>query len=421
MKIKKKFWNEICFIQANFKEIVKKSWENEIITIEGFWNTDFKDRDNDIVDVSCWTKEVMDKFMENPQMLYSHDMERSVWKWNSIEVRNEGWKNWIFLEWDVIYNIDIDWVSLFERIKTWTTKTLSIWFFPKVWKFFSEDWTVIADENWIIEPFTFEDLYKSWVYRIITELELIECSIVNIPSNSQATFAIKKSLELNRNFIFKNIYKIDESIINNKWLVVLDDATKEDMEKLDSVIEWEVVKPKEDEKPKDKEDGNDKEDIKDDKKENEDNKTPEEDKKDDKTDVNDDWKKDEEKKEEIDYDKIAQLVFEKIEAAKNKTKVDEETWKDWDENSQASKVDEDKSKENSGQDSNDKSKTKEDDSDTSQKDKQIEKLLLENKTLKEKLEKPVNVLKQQNVVETKTYDFKGNDKWEISFYFWKKD
>lgn len=223
MNIKKKFGNEMIFITANFKAKTVKSWEDEKVVIEWFASTDAVDLDNDVVVYDVWTDEVINDFLTNPQMLLSHDMEKSIWKWTKLEKTEKDNKKGLWVEWEILHNIDVDGISLFERVKKWTTRTLSIWFFWNTWEFRNEEGNTIADENGLIDWYTENDLFKKWVVRYITNVKLFEISVVNVPANPQAIFALKKSLELNKYFIFENTYKMKK---NNKFQYVLPSQLK---------------------------------------------------------------------------------------------------------------------------------------------------------------------------------------------------
>ena len=231
MNIKKQLWEKICFIKANFK--LKKSAEWDGILIEWFGSTDYKDCDSDIVKYSAWDNKTIKKFLENPQMLLGHDMNKSIRKWTKLERRILNDKKGLWVEWSIEHDIEEDGIGIKERIKKGTVRTLSIGFEPIKYKWFNQKGQVIADETGLKKWFKYEDVFAKWVVRYISKVNLLEISVVNIPANSQAIFALKKSLELNRYFILKEFKPMTTKFNIN---VLKGRRTKESMIAIDEIM-----------------------------------------------------------------------------------------------------------------------------------------------------------------------------------------
>jgi len=208
----------MCFIQVNFK-LNKQNKDWNWIMIEWFWSTDAKDCDSDIVKYSAWDTKTINEFLNNPQMLLSHDFNKSIWRWLKLERKISWNKKGLWVEWVVEHDLIEDWVSIKERIRKWTVRTLSIWFIPLKYKWINKKGEVLADEFWLKFWIKDEDLYKEWVVRYISKVELFEISVVNIPANSQAIFALQKSLKINNYFILQNFKNMKTKLNLNvfKW------------------------------------------------------------------------------------------------------------------------------------------------------------------------------------------------------------
>lgn len=135
--------------------------------ISGYANTPTKDRVGDIVEVAAFI-ETMPKFMRNPIMLLMHNANNPIGYWDQYEVRQEGlWVSGI-----IIQGTD-------EADKAWTLieqgvlKALSIGFI---------ELDAMYDDR--------ESAYH------ITNLELLEISVVSVPANADALFTVGKSGEV---------------------------------------------------------------------------------------------------------------------------------------------------------------------------------------------------------------------------------
>lgn len=247
MNYKKKYWKEMIFIQGWFQNIVTKSNDWNKVIIKGYVSTEDLDRWKEIVLKTAFDSSIDEYFKTNPQMLYQHNHDKSVWKFIDYEIDQK----WVNMTWEVLNNIDIDWVDLFQRLNNWTLKTFSIWFRVKEMDFHL-DWKLIAslkkDEIYIWDWVTDEQFFNNRVIRTIKDLELLEVSLVNIPMNWNATFKViknlsqksfEKSLEINRNFYLDQLSKkyeewknegdhVEDNNDNDATSVLISDLTNTD-------------------------------------------------------------------------------------------------------------------------------------------------------------------------------------------------
>ena len=236
MHLKKKFWNEMVYFQMGIwdtKEI--KSKEDSII-IEWYASTKDLDRHNDIVIPKSFESSLKGYLKNNPILLLWHDDNKSIWTVTKWAIDKKGLR----ITAEVINNID----NIFERIKNETTRTFSIWFIPKAWQFIL-NWKIIADENWIKNWYNFEDLMNKETYRKITDMELVEISVVNVPANGNAIFAFKKSLELNKQFIIEKWFTSFNKEEQEKEEERLKNLEKEEEEETEEKEEKEEIKEEE--------------------------------------------------------------------------------------------------------------------------------------------------------------------------------
>jgi len=178
------------FFQAEMKEIELKEWS---IKIKGFASTPDVDRYNDIVNPKAF-KNAIEWYMANPVILLQHNSDKPIWKTIEYKV---SWKG---LNITVELTNDLD--NVFKNIQDWILKWFSIWFIPKKWEYKME---------WDKE------------IREITEVDLIEISVVSTPANPTSLFTLSKSVKS----FFEEI-KEDE-FINNKN--IMENEVKEIEEK----------------------------------------------------------------------------------------------------------------------------------------------------------------------------------------------
>ena len=138
--------------------------------IEGLASTPNIDRDYDVVEPTAFA-EFMPKFMQNPVMLWMHDVRRPAGKVVEFEVRENGL--WIAGE------ITDD--EVWRWIDTETVRALSASF-------------IVLDRKIENVGGSGEPGKPGITVRRITKAELLEVSVVTIPANRESLFAVAKSL-----------------------------------------------------------------------------------------------------------------------------------------------------------------------------------------------------------------------------------
>lgn len=188
------------FFQAEMKEIELKEWS---IKIKWFASTPDIDRYNDIVAPKAF-KKAIEWYMNNPVILLQHNSDKPIWKTIDYKI---SWKG---LNITVELTNDID--NVFKNIQDWILKGFSIWFIPKKWEY---------KMNWDKEV------------REITEIDLIEVSVVSTPANATSLFTLSKSIKS----FFEEIK--EDSYINNT------NVMKENIKEVEEVKEEIVEETKE--------------------------------------------------------------------------------------------------------------------------------------------------------------------------------
>lgn len=141
---------------------VKAVEEDGELYISGYANTIDKDRYGDIVLPSAFD---MDNYVKNPILLLQHDHKKPIGKVVEHEITDKGL--WIKA---LVSSAAEDLYKVKTLITDGVLKALSIGFRMKNGKYIAED-----------------DVY------VITELELMEISVVSVPANQDSLFEVSKS------------------------------------------------------------------------------------------------------------------------------------------------------------------------------------------------------------------------------------
>lgn len=136
--------------------------------IEGFASTPAVDRDRDVVDPGAFVKS-MSTFMQNPIMLFNHDVSRPVGRVVDFSVKADG----LWIAGEIVDNQVWDWID------AGVLRALSASF-------------IIKDRK--IEQLGAPGDPESMVVRRITEAELLEVSVASIPTNQTAIFNVAKAI-----------------------------------------------------------------------------------------------------------------------------------------------------------------------------------------------------------------------------------
>lgn len=150
--------------QMAFKAIEVK--EDGSIVIKGFASTPDIDRYDDIVNPTAF-KNAMEGYMKNPVVLLGHDSSKVLGQVTEYKLDKKG------LEVTARLTNDID--NTFKNIADKNLRGFSIGFICKAWGYKTEGEKTI---------------------REITELDLIETSVVSTPANASALFTLSKSIRL---------------------------------------------------------------------------------------------------------------------------------------------------------------------------------------------------------------------------------
>lgn len=139
---------------------------NKSLKIAGYANTTAKDRAGDIVTAEAWAKGV-ENFRRNPVMLYQHKHDCPIGRFDSITVDKKG----IYVEGNVSEAAEKNY-GIHTLIKDGALKSFSVGFRVKDGKYNSKDDTML-----------------------ITDVELLEISIVSVPCNQDSLFSLRKSFD----------------------------------------------------------------------------------------------------------------------------------------------------------------------------------------------------------------------------------
>ena len=157
--------NKTFYLNSSF-EAKALSKGSKSLKIAGYANTTSKDRAGDIVTAEAWAKGV-ENFRQNPVMLYQHKHDCPIGRFNQITVDKKG----IFVEGTVSEAAEKN-HGIHTLIKDGALKSFSVGFRVKDGKYNSVDDTML-----------------------ITDVELLEISIVSVPCNQESLFSLRKSFD----------------------------------------------------------------------------------------------------------------------------------------------------------------------------------------------------------------------------------
>lgn len=192
---------EIIYFQTKHFNEVKST--DDWVSIEWFASTKDIDRYQDIVKPSAFV-DAIKGFKKNPIMLLQHNHEKVIGKFSDFEVTSKGLK----VKWIVTNDVD----NVKQNIQDWLLKGFSIWFIAKNWGYKEKDWVEI---------------------REITELELLEISVVSVPANPHTLFQAVKKFFNNLNKNNMDIKEIKEEILDEEQVETSVEEVKETEEAKD--------------------------------------------------------------------------------------------------------------------------------------------------------------------------------------------
>jgi len=165
MKTNKTLYLNSAFETKSFKKGSKS------LNIAGYANTIAKDRAGDIVTAQAWAKGV-ENYRRNPVLLYQHKHENPIGRVDKITVDKKG----IYVEAAVSEAAEKN-HGVQTLIKDGALKSFSVGFRVKDGKYNSNDDTMM-----------------------ITDVELLEISVVSVPCNQDSLFSIRKSFESDKDY-----------------------------------------------------------------------------------------------------------------------------------------------------------------------------------------------------------------------------
>lgn len=157
--------NKTFYLNSSFEaKSFKKG--SKSLRIAGYANTTAKDRSGDVVTAEAWAKGV-ENFRKNPVMLYQHKHDCPIGRIDSISVDKKG----IYVEGSVSEAAEKN-HGIQTLIKDGALKSFSVGFRIKDGKYNREDDSML-----------------------ITDVELLEISVVSVPCNQESLFSIRKSFD----------------------------------------------------------------------------------------------------------------------------------------------------------------------------------------------------------------------------------
>ena len=165
MKTNKTLYLNSAFETKSYKKGSKS------LNIAGYANTITKDRAGDVVTAQAWAKGV-ENYRRNPVLLYQHKHDNPIGRVDKITVDKKG----IFVEAAVSEAAEKN-HGVQTLIKDGALKSFSVGFRVKDGKYNSNDDTMM-----------------------ITDVELLEISVVSVPCNQDSLFSIRKSFDSEKDY-----------------------------------------------------------------------------------------------------------------------------------------------------------------------------------------------------------------------------
>jgi len=162
--------NKTLYLNSSFEtKALKKG--SKTLKIAGYANTTAKDRAGDIVTAEAWAKGV-ENYRRNPVLLYQHKHDCPIGRVDNIRVDKKG----IYVEGAVSEAAEKN-HGVQTLIKDGALKSFSVGFRVKDGKYNREDDSMM-----------------------ITDVELLEISVVSVPCNQDSLFSIRKSFDSDEEF-----------------------------------------------------------------------------------------------------------------------------------------------------------------------------------------------------------------------------
>lgn len=174
---------KVLYFQAKLE--VTKEQKDGSIKIKGFASTPDKDRYNDIVLVTAFNKS-LPLFLKNPIMLLQHDDNKVIGRFPAAVTKSSG----LEVDGEVMYDID----DCFRKINDGVLGAFSIGFITQAYQYEDEAGHIIYQSGvGLSAGYDWNDLDREGVKRVITEVDLVEISVVSTPANPYALFQAAKA------------------------------------------------------------------------------------------------------------------------------------------------------------------------------------------------------------------------------------
>jgi HK97 family phage prohead protease len=205
------------------EKLVKKASKGKPRMIEGIANFKVIDRIGDLIDPTAYTKS-LPTYMQNPQLRFNHEEGSSIGKVLKAEMRENGL--WIQAEigdwplanekWQQMEFGSLKALSVMGRVNEWVEKV---------------------------------DAKTGQTYYYITEFDLVEIAVVEIPMNQLSLFEVKSAERLtkNRDAYLEVHKKLKDNLLKNyemrlkKVSEVLEDPEKKEDEIVEEEVEEETT------------------------------------------------------------------------------------------------------------------------------------------------------------------------------------
>ena len=161
---------------------------NKPLKIAGYANTADKDRAGDIIPATAWAKGV-ENYRKNPVLLYQHDHGKPIGRVDKVTVDKKG----IYVE-AAVSEAAEKLHGVQTLIEDGALKSFSVGF-------------KVKDGNYDRESDT----------MLITDVELMEISVVSVPCNQESLFSVRKNFESDSDYeTFKKQFEKNETEITEK-------------------------------------------------------------------------------------------------------------------------------------------------------------------------------------------------------------
>lgn len=161
--------NKTFYLDSTFE--TKGLSETKSLKIAGYANTVTKDRTDEIVTAEAWAKG-LENFRKNPVMLYQHKKDQPIGRFDKLVVDKKG----LYVEGTISEVAERNY-GIHTLIKDGALKSFSVGF-----RALDGKYDKVADT------------------LTITDVELLEISVVSVPANQESLFSIRKSFDTDADY-----------------------------------------------------------------------------------------------------------------------------------------------------------------------------------------------------------------------------